>query len=346
MTELITPVLLCGGSGTRLWPRSRSASPKPFLPLIGQSTLFQQALERCSGDSFAPAVIVTGAEQEALVEQQVGESPVAEIIVEPEPRQTAAAIALAAGRLPPETVMLVCPSDHHVGDSDAFADAALQAAAVASEGRLVCLGIAPEGPETKFGYIERGEALESHPGAYKVATFKEKPNLADASRYIETGRYLWNGGIFAFRSDVYLAELERYRPRIAASAAEAVAGGVEEGGRFRPASAPFSKIEPESVDYGVMEHSDRVAMVMARMQWSDVGDWSALYAAREKDGLGNSVRGPAELVDCRRVMIDSDGPRVHAIGLEDIVIVVDGDDILVTSAAGTAKVGQLGRSAQ
>lgn len=340
----ITPVILCGGSGTRLWPRSRVGKPKPFLPLIGEDTMFAATVMRCAEAAhFAPPVVVTGTRHLAHVEAQL---PVAggEVIVEPEARNTAAAIALAALRLPEDAVMLVCPSDHHIADCESFTTAALAAAELAAQDWLVSFGIEAKTPETGFGYLRRGEAIGDGPGA-RVAQFVEKPDLARAEQFVHSGDYAWNGGIFAFRAGFFLSELERHRPEIAAAARAAAAAGREERAgdhrRFHPGAAEFAAIESESVDYAVMENTARAAMVPADMGWSDIGNWEALHAARARDADGNHVSGRAELVDCRNVLVDSDGPRVNVIGLENVMIVVDGDEILVTTAAGAQKVGKL-----
>ena len=340
----ITPVILCGGSGTRLWPRSRATKPKPFLPLIGEDTLFAATVLRCADQvHFAPPIVVTGTRHLDHVEAQL---PVAggEVIVEPEARNTAAAIALAALRLPEDAVMLICPSDHHIADCESFTAAALAAAELAAQDWLVSFGIEAKTPETGFGYLRRGEAIGQGPGA-KVAQFVEKPDLARAEQFLSSGDYAWNGGIFAFRAGFFLAELEKHRPAIAAAARAAAGAGREERAgdhrRFHPGAAEFAAIESESVDYAVMENTRRAAMVPADMGWSDIGNWEALHAARERDAEGNHVSGPAELVDCRNVLVDSDGPRVSVIGLENVMIVVDGDEILVTTAAGAQKVGKL-----
>lgn len=339
MTQ-ITPVILCGGSGTRLWPRSRAVKPKPFLPLVGDSTLFEATLQRCAaGDGFGAPVVVTGKAHLEHVEAQLGSDPDAVIIVEPAAKNTAAAIALAALRLPEDTVMLVCPSDHHIGDCEAFAAAARAAASLASEGWLVSFGIEARTPETGFGYLKRGEAVGD--GGFRVAQFVEKPDIERATAFLAEGLYSWNGGIFAFRVKDFLEELAAYRPAIAAAAARAVEGGTTEGRRFHPDPDEFAAIDSESVDYAVMENTARAAMVPADMAWSDIGNWQALHAARRRDEAGNATAGPVELVDCRNVLVDSDGPRVSVIGLEDIIVVVDGDDVLVTTAAGAQKVGKL-----
>jgi mannose-1-phosphate guanylyltransferase len=339
MTQIV-PVILCGGSGTRLWPRSRAVKPKPFLPLVGDSTLFEATLSRCASESgFAPPIVVTGAAHLPHVEEQLAGSPGARIIVEPAAKNTAAAIALAALRLPEDAVMLVCPSDHHIGDCAAFTRAARQAASLAEEGWLVSFGIEAKTPETGFGYLRRGEPIDEK--GYRVDRFVEKPDLDRARQFLAEGTYAWNGGIFAFRAGDFLAELEAYRPAILDAVRRAVAAGVEENHRFYPEAEAFSSVQSESVDYAVMENTARAALVPADMNWSDIGNWQALHEARERDEVGNATTGRVELVDCRNVLVDTDGPRVSVIGLENVIVVVDGDEVLVTSAAGTQKVGKL-----
>ncbi len=334
----IVPVILCGGSGTRLWPKSRAARPKPFLPLTGERTLFEATLDRCADPAhFAAPIVVTGRAHLEHVEAQAPAA--AQIIVEPEARNTAAAIALAALRLPAEAVMLVCPSDHHIGDAAAFCAAARAAGELAGEGWLVSFGIEATAPETGFGYLRRGEPIGA--SGYKLTEFIEKPDRALAERFLAEGGYAWNGGIFAFRAGDFLAELAEHRPALAVAVGEAVAGGREEGRLFHPDPAAFARIEGESVDYAVMENTSRAAMVPAEMAWSDIGNWLALHQARPRDAQGNAVSGPAELVDCRNVLVESDGPRVSVIGLADVIVVVDGDEVLVTTAAGAQQVGKL-----
>lgn len=344
MTEVlgkpIVPVILCGGGGTRLWPRSRLAMPKPFLPLVGDSTLFEEALARCPrSEGFAGPVVVTGKALLPHVESQLGGREDAAIIVEPAAKNTAPAIALAALRLPEDATMLVCPSDHHIADHAAFAATAHAAAELAADGWLVSFGITPTAPETGFGYLKRGEPLGER--GFRVERFVEKPELQLAKSYLADGGYAWNGGIFAFRAGVFLAELMRYRPDIFEATRAAVEAGTEEGRHFYPSPDLFGAIEGESIDYAVMEKTSHAALVPAAMGWSDIGNWQALHASRATDDRGNAVSGRAELVDCDNVLVDSDGPRVSVIGLSDVIIVVDGDEVLVTSAQGAQKVGKL-----
>ena len=337
--SMIHPVILCGGSGTRLWPKSRKAKPKPFLPLIGEQTLFEQAISRCDEPTqFAAPIIVTGEAHLAHVKEQTAGVASATIIVEPEGKNTAAAIALAALRLPDDAVMLVCPSDHHIANEAAFRKASANAARLASEGWLVAFGIKATAPETGYGYLKQGEAIE---GGFRIDRFVEKPDLARAEQFLADGGYSWNGGLFAFAAGRFMDELAAHRPKMAEAVRASVDRGLVDGAQFRPDAASFATIESESVDFAVMENTDRAAMVPADMGWSDIGNWQALHEARAQDANGNVVSGKAELIDCSNVQVDSDGPRVSAIGLSDVTIVVDGNEVLVTSGEGTQRVGKL-----
>ena len=341
MSDAIHPVILCGGGGTRLWPMSRAARPKPFLPLLGERTLFQQALDRVADEAvFAQPIVVAGEAHVAAIREQGGAD--LPLLVEPGGRNTAPAIALAAARLPEEAVMLVCPSDHHIANNRAFVGASQAAAGLARQGHLVAFGITPDRPETGYGYLKRGSEID---GGYVLDSFVEKPDRARAESFLADGSYSWNGGIFAFGAGRYMEELERHRPAMAAGVRAAVETGESDGALFRPAAKPFLAIEGDSVDYAVMENTDRAAMVPVSMGWSDIGNWQALKVARaaagEADGHGNIAEALHSLAGCRDVMALSDGPRVSVVGLEDVVVVVDGDEVLVTSARGAQDVGKL-----
>ena len=342
--DRITPVILCGGSGTRLWPRSRKTRPKPFLPLVGPHSLFADTLSRCADKAlFAEPVIVTGAPQLKHVRAECA-GAAASVIIEPTPRNTAPAIALAAARLPADRVMLVAPSDHHIKDATAFHAAARAAAALACEDWLVAFGIEATTPETGYGYILRGEELA---GGFRVSRFVEKPDLETAARFLADPRYSWNGGIFVFRAGTLLEELARHRPAMHEAVLQAVSAGREDTRGFHPNADAFAQISGESVDYAVMERTTRAAMVPAAMGWSDIGNFLALRDAREEgDDAGNAVRGPVELIDCRGVLAESDGPRISVIGLADVAVIVDGDEVLVTSLDEAQKVGKLTGASQ
>lgn len=335
----VTPVILCGGSGSRLWPKSRPAQPKPFQKLVGDKTLFEQTLTRTQLDGDQGAMVVAGARHLELIEMQSAAGTIREIIIEPDAKNTAPAIALAAARLDSDTIMLVCPSDHHISDENAFREAISKAATLAESGWLVTLGIDPTGPETGFGYVERGEELGQ--GCYEVSRFVEKPDLMTAQSFVKRGTFSWNSGIFVFKASVFWTELKMHRPEMAERVEMSVAQGEDRAHQFFPDAGPFEQIASESIDYAVMENAKKVAIIPVSLGWSDIGNWRALHEAQHSDEHGNFSSGPAELVDCKSVFTDSDGPRISVIGLEDIVVVVDGDEVLVTASGQAQKVGQL-----
>lgn len=324
-TEVIQPVVLCGGSGTRLWPLSRPDRPKPFLPLLGDRTLFQQALDRFEDATlFGDPIVVAGRSHVPLVEDQAGRHS---LIVEPAARNTAPAIALAAASVDRDTILLVCPSDHHIADTGAFHAAIAKAESLARENHLLCFGIEPDRPETGYGYIERGQVLE---GGNKIARFVEKPDLETAKAYVESGDFVWNAGIFVFRAGAFLDELARHRPAMSQEVLEAVRSGQGDASRFHPAAAPFEAIEGESVDYAVMEHTADAAVVSVSMGWSDIGDWNSLMSARKAAGLDLLASG-SRAPGADSVMTLSDGKSISVVGLDNVIVVVDGDDVLVLS---------------
>ncbi|WP_341711304.1 sugar phosphate nucleotidyltransferase [Erythrobacter sp.] len=338
----IVPVVLCGGSGTRLWPRSRVQRPKPYIPLIGEMTLYQATLQRCAQpEIFAAPIIIVGEKHLEFAQPQAASiSPNARFIVEPIGRNTAPAIALAALTAEPDDILLVCPSDHHILDVEAFRSAAIAAADLARDEWLVSFGIAATAPETGYGYIRRGEPLGS---GYRVHSFVEKPDLATALSFLADGNYAWNGGIFAYRAGTFLSELEIHRPEMAAAVRSAWYEAQRDGECIRPNPDCFAAIKGESVDYAVMENTAHAAMVDASMGWSDIGNWDALMQQRKADAVGNVIYGPGEIIDATGTMIDSDGPHVTVIGADNIVVVVDGEDILVTARDAVQQVGKASR---
>lgn len=324
------PVVLCGGSGTRLWPASRPGRPKQFLPLTGDRSSFQETLLRLRGLGAETPIIVTGA---AMTEETwaqaaaIGVEPV--VLVEPEPRNSGPAAAAAAAfvkDIDPDGVILLLAADHHVGELEKFCEAARLAARAAEAGRIVTFGVKPDRPATGYGYILPGEGLSE--GVFAVRAFVEKPDAETAASYLAEGR-LWNSGNFCFRADVLLDEMAAFEPDMAKAAGEAVHGARREGAMVHLSADAFARAPAKSIDYAVMEHTRRAAVVMADFTWSDLGAWPAIRDAGSADANGNVVSGEARLVDVSKSLIRTDGPLVAAIGVEGLAIVVDGGAVLV-----------------
>lgn len=324
------PVVLCGGSGTRLWPASRPGRPKQFLPLTGANSSFQETLLRLRDLRAERPVIVTGpamAEEAAAQAQAVGVEPV--LLIEPEPRNSGPAAAAAAAYVKgvdPDGIVLLLAADHHVGEPEKFCKAAQLAARAAEDGRIVTFGVKPDRPATGYGYIQPGEPLGD--GVFAVQAFVEKPDLETAQRYLSEGR-LWNSGNFCFRADVLLWEMAAFEPAMAQAARAAVDGARGDGAAIRLSPEAFAQAPAKSIDYAVMEHTRRAAVVLADFSWSDLGAWPAIREAGEADGNGNVVAGEVRLVDVKDSLIRTDGPLVAAIGVEGLAIVVDGGNVLV-----------------
>jgi mannose-1-phosphate guanylyltransferase len=327
----IYPVILCGGSGTRLWPASRVDRPKQFLKLLGRYSSFQETLLRVRDLAESrEVVVVTGAAMADFVRRQAAEVETAVIVlIEPEARDSAPAVAAAAAYVEtrdPDGVALMLAADHHVGEPEVFRDAARLACEAASLGLIVTFGVKPTGPATGFGYIQPGAPAGN--GVFRVAAFVEKPDLETAQRYVAEG-YLWNSGNFAFRASVLLGELDRFEPTIAEGARAAVAGAVAEGDVLRLDADSFSRAKRISLDYAVMERTDKAAVAPAAFSWSDLGAWDAIWGASPHDGAGNAAQGDVTLIDTTGVLARSTGPFVGAIGVHDLMIVAEPDAVLV-----------------
>jgi mannose-1-phosphate guanylyltransferase/mannose-1-phosphate guanylyltransferase/mannose-6-phosphate isomerase len=326
----IVPVILCGGSGTRLWPLSRETKPKQLLALTGSETMFQLALGRVAdADLFAPPLIVAGAEQADMLEAQAREIGVETftLLIEPCARSTGGAIGLAAASVPPDQQLLVLPSDHLIQDPAAFVAGVRSAIPFADSGWLVTFGVRPSRPETGYGYIRRADRLA--PGIYRAAEFVEKPDLATAERFVAEGQYDWNAGIFQFRAGTLRDEMVRQAPIMADASAAAMAAAETVGLRSHPDAAKFALCPSPSIDKAVMEHAGKVAVVPVEIGWSDLGSWDAMHDISPKDAGGNVVKGPITLIGSSNCLIHSDGPEVAALGLDDLIVVVSGSSILV-----------------
>ena len=344
---MIHPVILSGGSGTRLWPMSRSRYPKQLLALYGRTSLLQQSLERVAGrQGFAAPLIVANEEHRFIIAEQMRESGVAAaaLLLEPVGRNTAPAAAVAALRLAesaPDALMLVMPSDHVIADRDAFLGAIERAAAAAERGLLVTFGITPERAETGYGYIAGGAAIEGIPGAFAVTGFIEKPKPQEAERYVAQGTYFWNSGIFLFPVAVYLAELERLRPEMLVACRAALAAARADADFIRLDPAAFAACPGDSIDYAVMEHTARAAVVPIAMGWSDLGSWDALWEMSGRDPQGNALAGNVVAEDTRNCYLRSEAGLVAAIGVEDLVVVATDDAVMVAPRTRTQEVKAL-----
>ena len=327
----IRPVILAGGAGTRLWPLSTAARPKHLLPLIGEEILFEQTLRRFGGEFSAPIVVANRA-QEAELRAVVGLGT--RIILEPLKRDSAGAIALAAVLADDDELLLVCPSDHHIADVAAFHRAIALARPVAEAGKIVTFGIEPDHPATGFGYIAAGHGEAVRP----VARFIEKPAQEKAEAMLAEGGHYWNAGIFLASATTWREELERHAPAILAAARDAIDRGECDSPVIRVDEVAFSRAPAKSIDYAVMERSDRVAVVPVNMGWSDVGSWEAVFDAAEKGEGGNVVVGNALVIDSHANLIRSDGPKVAAIGVDDLVIVATAEAVLVTRLSHSQRV--------
>jgi mannose-1-phosphate guanylyltransferase len=327
MTEMIQPVILCGGAGTRLWPESRGTRAKQFLPLTGDESLFQQTLARTpAGDAVLPPLILCGEAHVETVRDQLGSGEAA-LLVEPMPRNTAAAIALAVARADADTLLLVMPSDHVIADLPAFHAAIARGARLARHDWIVTFGITPDAPETGFGYIASGPPLERD--AFAVDRFIEKPPLADAEAMLAAGGYSWNAGIFLFRAGRMRDAMLTHCRTIFEAADRAVAAGMIDGNALYADAVHFAEAPSDSIDYAVMEKDERVAVVPAAMGWSDLGSWQAVHALAPRDDAGNAVFGDGFLHDSHGNLVRAGGRRVSLVGMTDVAVIVDGDDILV-----------------
>lgn len=345
--SMIVPVILCGGAGTRLWPLSREAYPKPLLKLLGEHSLLQETLLRLQGlDGLAAPLLVTNEAHRFMVAEQVQALGIqgVEILLEPQGRNTAPALAAAAEylrRRSPEAIMVVMPADHVLPDRQGFLDAVTRAVVAAAAGALVTFGIQPAYAETGYGYIRAGRALADAPGVLEVEAFVEKPDAATADAYLRQGGYYWNSGIFVMSVTTWTAELQAHAPAIQTAVQAALAGAREDLDFVRLGREAFLSSPSDSIDYAVMEHTARAAMIPLDIAWSDVGAWPAVWELSPKDERGNAVSGDVLLQDVDDSLILAQGRCVAALGLRDAIVVETPDVVLVADRDHAQEVKQL-----
>jgi mannose-1-phosphate guanylyltransferase / mannose-6-phosphate isomerase len=338
---MITPVLLSGGSGTRLWPLSRKSYPKQFVPLVGDDTLFQASARRLSGPGYAAPLVLTNSDFRFIVTEQlagIGIDPGA-VLIEPEGRNTAPAVLAAAlwlERSDPDGLMLVAPSDHVVPDAAAFRAAVELGRPAAEAGKLVTFGIAPDHAETGYGYLELAETLDGdHPHVMDLVRFVEKPDAPRAAEMVAGGRHLWNAGIFLFSVRAILEAFAAHAPALLAPVAEALDKGRPDLGFLRLDPAAWAQLEDISIDYAVMERARNLAVVPFAAGWSDLGGWDAVLRESRPDAAGVATSGRATAIDCKATLLRSEDDRLEIVGLglTNIIAVAMPDAVLVADAS-------------
>lgn len=332
----ITPVILSGGAGTRLWPLSRTHYPKQFLPLASKNTMLVDTVDRTGeGELFGKPIVVCNEQHRFMVAEQLrqAEHDMAAIILEPFGRNTAPAIAIAALTLlaeAPDAIMMVAPSDHVVANEAALFAAVRQAAVAAANGALVTFGITPTAPETGYGYIKYGSKAVA-PGVFAVERFVEKPDRATAETYLASGNYAWNSGMFVFRADTLIAEFERLAPELLAQCRVTLGKAERDLDFLRLDAESFKAVPSDSIDYAIMEKTDKAAVVPVDMGWSDVGSWDALWQIAEHDAQGNVLIGDAIVDDVTNSYIRTEGKLTAVLGVSDLMLIVTDDAVLAAS---------------
>jgi len=344
MARQIHPVILSGGSGSRLWPASRALYPKQLLPLTGPDTMLGATLARVAETAgYAAPTLICNAEHRFLVAEELrNQTGRGRIVLEPEGRNTAPAAAVGAlmvAERDPDGLVLLLPSDHVVGDADAFQDAVARAAAAADAGYLATFGITPDGAETGYGYIRRGDPVPETAGVHAVTAFVEKPARERAEAFVADGRYLWNSGMCLVHARTLLTEMDRLAPDILGACRDALDGARRDLDFERLDGEAFARAPSISLDHAVMEHTDRAAVVPVAMGWSDVGSWNGLWHLLPKDSAGNARQGDVHASDTRDCLLRSDEQLLVALGVSDLVVVSTDDAVLVCPRERAQEIG-------
>ncbi|MBS8225066.1 mannose-1-phosphate guanylyltransferase/mannose-6-phosphate isomerase [Vannielia litorea] len=336
----IIPVILCGGSGTRLWPLSRKSYPKQFSAILEGETLFQRSARRLNGPEFAPPVVLTGSDFRFIVTEQLLEAGIepGAILIEPEPRNTAPAVlaaALHAMDEDPEAVLLVAPSDHLIPDTKAFVETIRAGITALDDGRMVTLGIKPTLAETAYGYLELSAVPGSEAAPIALKQFVEKPDVGRAEEMLRQGNFLWNAGIFLFRAADMVAAVEAHAPALMAPVRTAVDQAVPDLGFLRLAPGPWAAVEDISIDYAVMEKAQNLSVVPFSGAWSDLGGWDAIWRETDPDARGVVARGGATAIDCANTLLRSDSEQLElvGIGLKNVMAIAMNDAVLVADSS-------------
>ena len=345
---MIHPVIMAGGSGSRLWPLSRQQFPKQFLKLEGERSMLQVTLDRLENLDFDSQTVIGNEDHRFLIAEQLRDCSLSQtnIILEPVGRNTAPAIALAAlniAKSDPNAVLLILAADHIIRDQMSFISAVELGETLAEQNNLVTFGILPSCAETGYGYIKTGASVDDTT-ARQVAAFKEKPDSSTAQSYIDSGNYLWNSGMFMFRASRYLEELKKFRPEIYQACEHALEGGDADRDFIRVATDAFEQCPDDSIDYAVMEHTDKAVVIPVDCGWSDVGSWSSLWEVLEKDEGGNVEKGDILNIDCSDSYLHSENKLIAAIGLKDIVVLDTKDATLVAHKSDVQKVKNIVQS--
>ncbi|MCK0067966.1 mannose-1-phosphate guanylyltransferase/mannose-6-phosphate isomerase [Kordiimonas laminariae] len=337
MKKTIYPVILSGGSGSRLWPMSRSKFPKQFLPMLGNKSLFVQALERVGTDyGFGMPLVVANEHHRFIVNEQADKAGIElqSVILEPVGRNTAPAIAVAAlqaAKADPDALLLFLASDHVILDTPGFHKAVNAAACAAKKGYLVCFGMNPTRAETGYGYIQAGEAIEGAKGTCVIESFKEKPDASTAAAYLADGGYSWNSGMFMFAASTILEEFEKLQPEMLTACKMALESAKPDLNFLRMGEREFGGVPADSIDYAIMEKTDRAAVVPAEFGWSDVGSFSALAGVQDADADGNVTVGDVLTVDTKNTFVHGDGHLIATVGVENLVVVATDDAVMIAN---------------